>query len=284
MEREIYMMFPDKTVHQVVVYQANITQDGKVVISYYDMTEGMQDSFSEIINIDGVMTKKENSLEWNDYVKQFKPFSKNMSDRMVISFPEVIGLYNEKLQEVELPSKDEIDRLKNNSLTIQDLDSSYKPLNVVLFANQGETTVNLKLAKENNNLREYDLYAGSAFLEKSKDEMLELEETYYRSNISKQDKREIIYLIKYAFGSKFDIETLPVINYKTASGNNYSLSFSSCSSRSLFLQVKLADSLIVNNDFETSRHYRSNLSSALHYEKPLEIKTGGNIKTNSRHM
>lgn len=104
---------------------------------------------------------------------------------------------------------------------------------------------------------------------------------YKEALVSPEDKEDIATSVIRSFGDSFDIASLPpVVSFKTNSGNTYNVSFHSCSDVKLYLAVNQATELKVSIDDVDNNAYEDPLTSALHYELPLEIKRGDLVKTN----
>ena len=89
-KREVHIRYPDNVLHTVIVYRVDRTTDGRVIISYFDVTDGNSDSYSEIINVNGQWMKKPEHLDWNQY--EFIEFDSAFNDSVINSLPERIEI------------------------------------------------------------------------------------------------------------------------------------------------------------------------------------------------
>ena len=86
-KREIQIRYPDDNrLHSIIVYQVDRTSDGRIVISYYDITDGNIDSYSEIVNNNGEWMKNPEHLDWNAY--EFIEFDPLFNNSVINSLPD----------------------------------------------------------------------------------------------------------------------------------------------------------------------------------------------------
>lgn len=276
--RNITIKYPDGTLHSISVYRVDRTRDGRVIISYYDNTNSGEDSFTEIRLYDGEWQKVPSHGEWSEYSEQFLPFNQQYSDQIIMSLPELIQLFGTQKQETQQEIQQPI-ALKQSDV----LNPPKKPLEhitVVLFANAGgsrveqtSTTYDSNTNTSQNQIN--DILNNSAVF---KGPYVGETEAYRKYDISNQEKQEIFERLIQDYGFNFDISDIPP---RRQMNSKYRVSFSSCDSWNLLVNdIIPADELFIDCSDTSNATYPDNLSSALHYELPLEIRIGNNIKTN----
>ena len=267
MKKSIEMSFLDGSMHKVIVTQADVTNDDRIVISYYDFSDGVHASFSELVKVGEKYYRNPNVHEWKDYVHKFKPFDRGLSDRIVESLPEKIGLYDSN---VEYDNPVVLGEVPN----IGDLEDKpiVKPGKVnyimaVLYANNGGTVV------------KYDGTNPSpiffALPEITKDDPMK--EVYKSIEIDEDDTKELVRYIEARLGDESDISLIsPNRRFEVSSGNKFAVTFVSCDERPLFYEVAASDKLAVDMSVSSAYGYYSDpLSLALHHELPLELTING---------
>ena len=283
-KREIQIRYPDDNrLHSIIVYQVDRTSDGRIVISYYDITDGNIDSYSEIVNNNGEWMKNPEHLDWNAYeFIEFDPLFNNsvinsLPDKIEISKPKLEVLKETMPQVIALEEKFVIEPPKHRLISLQ----------MISFANEGEDIINLRPTKyENGNLteQEYSFEACTSFFRNGQitddDSSLTLE--FRRINIDENDKKEIYEHIKLfiARGGKVSISDNNYLQIETKSNKKYTIDWSSCNSWNLFLNTQSASQLLVDVSSVSNVTFPDELSSALHYELPLKMLIDGNYYSN----
>ena len=280
MRKNMSISYPDGSIHNVIVTQADVTKNGHIVICYYDITDGMRAAFSEIIKEDDQYYKNPNHHEWEYYVNRFQPFDREISDFIVGSLPDKLGLYNKTANKPELPP-DPIN-IKNNKdnevyrylykekepekVKVKNGKSYY--ITAVMYANRGESLV----AYDGTDL------PPAFFYKPIISEFGSLEEVYKKTTIeSKKDEDELLNKMKNRLGNIVDVSLIPEDRkFELSSGNRYFVTFASCDDEGLFQEVSNSKKVCVDISTNVSDSlYPDNLSIALHHELPLEITING---------
>ena len=275
MKKYIKISYPDGSLHSTIVTQADVTRGGTIVISYYDISDSMHASFTELIQKDGQYYKNPEHQDWSYYVSRFKPFDRELSDSIVSSLPEKLGIYDKTVAGPQLPQNSSSNKNENNENEYYQYNENEPEkeevpagisyyITAVMYANQGDSFVSYD---------EPGLLP--VFLsERKMSDSGPLKEEYKKIDIEDNDLRELLYEFETRFGSNFDVSTIPAdCKFELSSGNKYYVTFASCDEDQIFQGVRAcskvsADISIIRPD-ESS--YPDNLSAALHHDLPLEI-------------
>lgn len=281
-KREIQIRYPDDNrLHSILVYRVDRTSDGRIVISYYDITDGNIDSYSEIVNNNGEWMKNPEHLDWDTYeFIEFDPLFNNsvinsLPDKIEISKPKLEVLKETTLQGIALADSIFIEPPKNRLIHIQ----------MISFANEGEDIINLHPTKYENGFlteQEYSFEAGTSFFTNGRltDDDSSLTLGFKRINID--ERKEIYEHIKSSIArdGKVSISDNNCFQIKTKSNTKYTINWSSCNSWKLFLATQAASQLLVDVSSVSNVTFPDELSSALHYELPLKMIINGNYYSN----
>lgn len=284
-KRQLQIKYPDRypgdnNWHTVLVYRADLTKDGRVVISYYDLTDNNTDSFSEIINVNGEWLKNPNHLEWQDY--DFSDFDLLFSNSTINALRDKIELKKPILSE-NLKDKIPTIALAEN-LGVDPPKHKIKFIQMVVFANEDEDIINLKPTTYNSGQlteQDYSFFACSAFFSQG---FLDnnFSEQFKRIEIDDKDKKDIYeYMRKNLSQSdKINVSKSSQFSVEASSNTQYIINASSCSDWSLFTSVKGADSLTIDEKNVSNITFPDYLSAALHYQLPLHMMINGNYHSN----
>ncbi len=261
MRKRVKIVDSSNVSREAIVYRVDITMGGTIVISYYDIENNNTNSFSEIIYRDGTWCKTPYHLKWEEYV--FRPYNEEISNE-IINELEVIEELVPKIkplkQEKAIPKEPK------------------EIVNLVMYANEDESTVNLKPELEEY---KYNLDILTSFFDKGFIDINNQKQIFKRIDISNQDKQDIInYMLRYYFkDNKLDISNTSSFSVKTTSGVNYLVNLSSCANSSLFFQVLNASSIEIDrstSNIGINRVYNNYLDMALNYVIPMEIFISNN--------
>lgn len=280
MKREVDITYPDGSVHHVIVYQANVTNDGRIVISYYDVSNDMQDSFTEIIAVNGEFQKNPYHNNWEYYERCFRPFDRELSDQIILALKEKVKTYK------PIPELNETKAEENETKTLEEpVDPPNRQeihyINSVIFANAGGSMVNMYPTTYENGLlkkQKYNLYNGTTFFGNPYTYTIANSrmERYAKLDINENDKKVIIDTLINYFGENFDISSIPdMLKIKINSRKSFMIDFSSCDNWQHFNRVKDSDSISIDLTNVEKTTYPDYLSSALHFELPHEINIAG---------
>ena len=275
-KREVQIRYPDikpgmPNWHTIIVYDAQRTTDGRIVISYYDITDGYTDCYSEIIEMGGTWYKNPSHLNYDDY--DFI-YSGGTIPEIIMSLPEKIGLYEPNNQKNEtLPVKAFASQLPPQPPT-----PPKKNIIVVFFANAGGSLVDLNPIYTENGIsyqRQLDIDACTFICTTGPI-------NYGVLQIPKNDKYELTNYIANTFqsGDRIDISSLRGGTFFTSSGVEYHYTCSSCADWHLFWQARTANNLRIHVGDLSRCTYPDWLSCALHYELPLDISYGNVVISN----
>ena len=255
----------DGEMHRVIVNTADVTNNGKTVICYYDLSNRMRFSYAEIINVDGVYYVNPVQHEWNYYSVKFKEHDNEFSNSIIETLPEEIEIYGkDKKTGKPIP----VVVTKEKPVKEEKKTTAYF-LTAIMYANRGEDLV----VKDG-----YTNYPPLFFTRRILDED-SLTEVYKKKNIEAKDHDELLKLIDNSFKSKLRVSTVPEdLRFDVSSGNKYYINFSSCDDEVLFYEVAECDEIKVDTSLHIqSDLYEDNLSSALHHELPIEITTNNDV-------
>ena len=287
LKREIQIRYPsDNSLHSILVYQADMTSDGRIVISYYDITDGNSDSYSEIVNVNGEWMKNPEHLDWDAY--EFIEFDPSFNSSVINSLPDKMEVAKPKVEMVKEIETEGI--TLTDSIGMEPTKHRMVHIQMISFANEGEDNINLHpTTYSGGNLteQEYSFGACTSFFsaqgiisEESNSNSLDL--GFRRINISENDKKDIYEYIKssMARGGKINISDNVSFKVETKSNTQYIIDWSSCNSWGLFLNTQAAEQLIVDVSSVSNATFPDELSSALHHELPLKMLINGNYHSN----
>ena len=266
MKKYIKISYPDGSVHSVIVTQADVTNDDRVVISYYDYTDGIRVNFAELIKVDNKYYKNSEEHEWNEYVRKFKPFDRTLSNNIIESLPDIIELYDSKV--------DGASKINENSILAESEIDKVVPtpgkinrIMAVLYANNGGSVVKY----------DGDNPAPIFFTLPEITREDPLKEVYKSIDIDDDDTNELVRYIQARLGDETDVSLLqPNRRFEVSSGNKYSITFVACDEKGLFYEVAASDKLFVDMSVASAYgYYADPLSLALHHELPLELSING---------
>jgi hypothetical protein len=283
MEKMIEMEYPDG-IHKVIVTQADITNDGRIVISYYDLSDNMSASFSEIVNIGGKFYKNPNHKDWEYYVLNFRPFDYAFSNSIVNSLSRNISLLNmeglkKKTSPEIIPPKKEV--IYVNPEVIEDHFKHKNPNKNVEIPFEKENYITAVMyANRGGSLLIYDNYSDLQpvfFKRKTMSEHGPISEVYKKAELNMNDELELCRKIEEKLGSKVDISLIPEDReIKLSNGKTYYINFASCDDNYLFQEVAASEKVSADISMPIdSTEYPDNLSLALHHVIPLEVTIKG---------
>ena len=287
-QRQIQIRYPgfpgENNYHTVLVYRADLTADGRIVISYYDITDGYADSFSEIVNVGGEWRKNPNHLQWSDYV--FVDFDPAFNNSIIGALGDKVELANfSKDNNTELPEKQSEERpiAIAQSEVLDPPEQEVETIRIVCFANEGEDVINLNPTSYESEFltqQDYSLETGTAFFSKGFLDK-EMTEHFYSVKIEKNDMKDILnYIRSLGRHGRINISECRNFTVRTRSNTVYDIYLSSCSKWGLFWHTKIANSLSVDESSVVDSTFPDYLSSALHYELPLDIVFDGHYYSN----
>lgn len=279
-KRNIQIRYPDdNSLHSIIVYQSDMTTDGRVVISYYDITAGNIDSYSEIINVNGEWVKNPEHLDWDSY--EFIEFDPAFNSSVINSLPDKMELAKPK--EMKKPIETDTIALTDNMSKDPQVHRIHH-IQMISFANEGNDIINLHPTTYESGVstvQEYSFGACSSFFSEGRmngdvnSNSLDL--NFRNLNINENDKKDIFEYIQsfVAKGEKINISDNVQFSVETKSNTKFIIDWSSCNSWDLFLSTQAAEQLIVDISNVSGVTYPDDLSSALHYELPLEMLING---------
>lgn len=260
MRKMVNVEIPDGTTHNMMVTHADITNDGKIVLSCYDLNNSMHVALVEIMNVDGVYYKNPEQCELNEYVRKFQPFDKAFSEAVVDRLPEKLEIYDEEKFKPK----------ESKGLVPEGTPKEIRPpktytITAVMYANRGEALV------------VYDGLTTHKPLFFTAPSLSGEEEVYKRFDIDPKVQKELIRKIEIRLGEVIDLSMIPSDRkFELSSGDKYFITFASCDDENLFKQV--ASSCELKTDATRnieSDLYLDRLSLALHHELPLELLLNG---------
>lgn len=285
MQREIDIQYPDGAIHSVSVYRADVTYDNRVVISYYDISNRMVNSYTEIRQVDGEFYKVLEHLEWEEYEQNFQPFNQGLSDSIIRALNDTLNIYTPHARKIVDENPRPIALTQAAMVNPPDIHKrGLYQINSVLFANGHKSRINLNAFKTKDGKtvqQRYDLLACCAFFNRPIFKNEPMTEDFHRFKVDKADRYDIINYLINLYGDSFDVSDIPDrLRIPCSSGNIFLVTFSSCDDWKLFLNVQGADRLTVYEQNISDITYPDYLSSALHYELPLDISINGIVRTN----
>ena len=126
MERRINIKYPDGTVHEVIPYSVDTTEEGLLILSYYDITNGGYcDSYTPITNINGIWYKVPEHRNWEEY--HFVEHNEALSIQIISELSNNMESYTpEKQAELEF-IKQQKESNKPRFSTVQAVDDGFPP-------------------------------------------------------------------------------------------------------------------------------------------------------------
>ena len=265
-DRVIQIENVDGSVHKIIPLQADITNNGKVVINYCDLSNHMRLSYAELINVNGVYYKNPYPHEWNYYTVRFKEHLKEYSDSIIMELKDKIELYGEK-DKTTGKVKPVIVPVEPPQTIKKEKKGEVYNITAIMCANRGESLI----VKD-----KYTYYSPVFF---SRAETATNLEIYKKTDIYKKDQEDLIRQINFKFNDKIDLNFVPDnVMYKVSSGNTYYVNFSSCDDEDMYWKIALANEIRVDKTLNIqSGIYEDNLSSALHHELPVELAMNSGV-------
>lgn len=257
MRKMVNVEIPDGTTHNMMVTHADITNDGKIVLSCYDLNNSMHVALIEIMKENGEYYRNPKQRELAEYVRNFQAFDKGFSEAVVNALPDKLEIYNEEKVKAKESEKETIVKENRNSKTYT--------ITAVMYANRGEALV------------VYDGLTTHKPLFFTAPSLSGEEEVYKRFDIDPEVQKELIRKIEIRLGEVIDLSMIPSDRkFELSSGDKYFITFASCDDENLFKQV--ASSCELKTDATRnieSDLYLDRLSLALHHELPLELSLNG---------
>ena len=312
MTREIDIIYPDGSRHHVSVYRADLTSDRRVVISYYDLTNGdYADAYSEIVMVGNDIYKKPEHLYWDQY--DFIPNDQNFSDSIIRLLPNVLlsqpnNLEIEKPKEEpkpaiavadphlppEPPHIEPLERIeelakkktaKEYPPKVTDVRPEIRHIQAVFYAHEGTKVDLTPRLSGTSGVGERNFSVGPECTFFSRPRFIDYENpsiVYTKIEIS-DDKNNILSRLHTKLGDVIDTEDyFEEIRIDVLDKNIiYLINLSSCDDIFLYSDVREAESLVVKDDRYGMSEHVDELTAALHYECPLSmVMPDGTIKTN----
>lgn len=295
--RKLNILYPDYKLHPIIAEYVQVTENEEYVFSYLELRNGkLVPCFTELVFLDGEWYKNPFHKEYEEY--KFKSFDEELSNDIIVQMPQQLHF------RISLgPSSKfyDLEPVESESLTskVDNIEESEKVPNylyMVLIANDGDSYIDKHLdGKEYNFDFTFPVFGlpinvkHEAYSTDSKSD-INSDVEYQQNEYSKEElpisvRREVVDFLKRDTSEKFDIRDLPIFEYTTQNGEEYSICFVSCSNLDLFNEIYKSQNVLTDISAERSFLYDNDLESGLHYEIPLTITLSGNeIKTNGvRH-
>ena len=267
--RQINMEEPDGTMHRVLLYEVDITNDGRIVASYAYFVDGNRRyAYAELVNVNGVFCRNANPKEIDS--NKFLPFDKEFSDSIIRCLEREVKLYKGSDKKIVTTGK------KKSPIKKKETNKLYE-ITAVMVANRGEdiTIIDKDYKWPLLFFSKIDTYNDSI-------------KKYIRMNISPEDYDELMRKIEYKLPGKVNISSLPrgdeIDPIIVSSGHKYKIEYSSIAinedqnDEELFYDLAQCDEIRVDSSFKKLYDlYPDVLSSALHHELPMELVTDGDV-------
>lgn len=267
--KNISLVYPDRTIHNVLSLYVLETTDGKYVFNYFDVTDGGEflPSYTELSFINGEWCKNPFQKKYEEY--DFKPFDEKLSNRIISELPTM--MYS-RIKISDDSKKEDVSQrsIKEHNLYL------------VLLSNDGESTIRKHSQGDSYNFSfpfpAFVQLLGTSYhkdidVVDNVNKGISFEQIDYEKRVIPANVRsEIKSFLTDETDEVFDIRDLPIFEYNTNSGEKYSICFISCPSLDMFVDASDAESISVDKDMALPSKYDNYLERGLQGEVPTYLK------------